>query len=93
MLVSACDRCKSTVALRIVRVQSCIEALTTREEDLRSEVALLETEHAVKVEAPEALADSVGRGDVRVRCSQARAGHLDLLDVRKILEEESVNLS
>ena len=31
--------------------QNSIEALTTREAALRSEVALLETEHAVKVEA------------------------------------------
>ena len=31
--------------------QSSIEALTTRESALRSEVVLLETEHAVKVEA------------------------------------------
>ena len=34
---------------------SSIEALTTREAALRSEVALLETEHAVKVEGLDAL--------------------------------------
>ena len=35
--------------------QSSIETLTTRKAALRSEVALLKTEHAVKVEALEAL--------------------------------------
>ena len=35
--------------------QSSTEALTVRETALRSEVAVLETEHAVKVEALEAL--------------------------------------
>ncbi len=56
---------RAAVSLRQVQIhsatwhcacaQSSIEALTTREAALRSEVALLETEHAVKVEALEAL--------------------------------------
>jgi hypothetical protein len=70
--------------------QSSTEALTTREAALRSEAALLETEHAVKVEGLEALLL-----EVRQECGVAereQATFLDLLAARKILEEERAHL-
>ena len=71
--------------------QSSIEALTTREAALRSEVALLETEHAVKVEALEALLLEVRQE--RGVAEREQATFLDLLAARKILEEERAHLS
>jgi hypothetical protein len=70
--------------------QSSIEALTTREAALRSEVALLETEHAVKVEALEALLLEVRQE--RSVALRERSTFLDLLAARKILEEERAHL-
>ncbi len=70
--------------------QSSIEALTTREAALRSEVALLETEHAVKVEALEALLLEVRQE--RGVAEREQATFLDLLAARKILEEERAHL-
>jgi hypothetical protein len=71
--------------------QSSIKALTTREATLRSEVALLETEHAVKVEALEALLLEVQQE--RGVAEREQATFLDLLAARKILEEEHAHLS
>ena len=71
--------------------QSSIEALTTRQAALRSEVALLETEHAVKVEALEALLLEVRQE--RGVAEREQATFLDLLAARKILEEERAHLS
>ena len=64
--------------------QSSIVAVTTREAALRSEVALLETEHAVKVEALEALLLEVRQE--RGVAEREQATFLDLLTARKILE-------
>jgi hypothetical protein len=55
------------------------------------EVALLETEHAVKVEALEALLLEVRQE--RGVAERERATFLDLLAARKILEEERAHLS
>jgi hypothetical protein len=71
--------------------QSSTEALTTREAALRSEVARLETEHAVKVEALEALLLEVRQE--RGVAERERATFLDLLAARKIIEEERAHLS
>jgi hypothetical protein len=91
VLLSACGRGKSTVPLGIVPVpKSSIEALTTREAALRSEVALLETEHAVKAEALEALLLEVRQE--RGKAEREQATFLDLLAARKILEEEHAHL-
>ena len=70
--------------------ESSIEALTTREAALRSEVAVLETEHAVKVEALEALLLEVRQE--RGVAQRERATCLHLLAARKILKEERAHL-
>ncbi len=69
--------------------QSSLEALTTCEAALRSEVALLETEHAVKVEALEALLLEEQERGVAER---ERATFSGLLAARRILEEERAHL-
>jgi hypothetical protein len=65
-------------------------ASSTREAALRSEVALLETEHAVQVEALEALLLEVGQE--RGVAEREQATFLDLLVARNILEEERAHL-
>ena len=70
--------------------QSSTLALRTREAALRSEVELLETEHAVKVEALRALLVEVRQE--REVAERERATFLDLLAARKILEEERAHL-
>ncbi len=75
--LSAYGRRKSTLPLRCACAQSSIEALTTREEDLRSEVALLETVHAVQVERSRARVGHI----------------LGPLAARKLLEVERDHLS
>ena len=70
--------------------QSSIEALTIRKAALRSEVALLETEHAVKVEALEAVLLELRQERGVAECEQAT--FLYLLAARKVLEDELAHL-
>jgi hypothetical protein len=63
---------------------------TRSEAALRSEVALLETEHAVKFKALEALLLEVQQE--RGVAEREQATFLDLLAARKIVEEERAHL-
>ena len=78
------------MSLRIVPALSSIEALTTREAALRSQVAVIETEHAIKVEALEALLLEVRQ--VHGVAERERATFLDILTACKIVEEERAHL-
>jgi hypothetical protein len=85
----------SNATSHCVCAQSRPEELTTCETDLRSEVALLKTEHAVKVEALETLGSALLLEVRQERgvAEREQATFLDLLASRKILEEERAHLS
>jgi len=73
-----------------VAALSSIEALTTREAALRSQVTVIETEHTVKVQVLEALLLEVQQ--VHDVAERERATFLDILTARKIVEEERAHL-